>query len=139
MNEGHICAIPYGTDDQLCPVKALSQWCEQAGITNGYIFTQMNKKEQITKKPINAHHIGIIIKSIAISCKLPDAQYFSGHSLRRGFATTASQKGASLMAIMRHGRWRHQATVIGYIEEGQRFEENAAMLILNSKTSKNTS
>jgi len=28
-------------------------------------------------------------------------------------------------------RWRHQGTVLGYIEAGQRFEENAAKILLS--------
>lgn len=130
--EGHICAIPYGNKNNLCPVKALSTWCENAGITTGPIFRQLNKSQYVSEKSVNSHHIGIIIKSLAIACKLPEAQHYSGHSLRRGFATTAAQKGASLVSIMRHGRWRHQSTVIGYIEEGQRFEENIAGMILEN-------
>lgn len=65
-------------------------------------------------------------------CQWPNATRYSGHSLRRGFATAASQRGATLGAIMRQGRWRHEATVYGYIEEGQRFEANAAGLLLSA-------
>ncbi len=61
---------------------------------------------------------------------MPNAELYSGHSLRRGFATSASQKGATLGAIMRQGRWQNERTVNGYIEEGQRFEANAAGLLL---------
>ena len=47
----------------------------------------------------------------------------------------ASQKGASLKAIMRQGRWQHVSTVLGYIEEGQRFEDNAAATVLEDAIS----
>jgi len=52
-------------------------------------------------------------------------------SLRRGFATAASKQGTPFHAIMRQGRWCHQGTVLGYIEAGQRFEENAAKVLLS--------
>ena len=55
------------------------------------------------------------------------------HSMRRGFATEASKKGASFAAIMRQGRWRYEGTVLGYIEEGKRFESNAADVLLKKK------
>jgi len=51
------------------------------------------------------------------------------HSLRHGFATEAAKKGAQFKSIMRQGRWRHEGTVLGYIEEGKRFEENAASVM----------
>lgn len=57
---------------------------------------------------------------------MPNAEKMSGHSLRRGFATETSKKGAPFVSIMRHGRWKHEKTVLKYIEEGQRFLENAA-------------
>ncbi len=71
-------------------------------------------------------------------CNLANAEKFSSHSLRRGFATTASRKGVPFVSIMRHGRWRHEGTVLGYIEEGQRFQENAAKMILTPDASDKT-
>lgn len=45
-----------------------------------------------------------------------------GHSLRRGFATSALAGGASERAVQRHGRWRSPASMAGYIDEAQRFD-----------------
>ena len=50
--------------------------------------------------------------------------------MRRGFATEASRNGAPFGSIMRHGRWRHEGTVLGYIDEGKRFDQNAASIML---------
>jgi len=72
------------------------------------------------------------VQDVAISCGLPSAESYSSHSLRRGFATTASQRGASLSAIMRQGRWQHANTALGYVEEGQRFEDNAVRVIFKN-------
>ena len=85
------------------------------------------------RRPIKPNQANIIIQSIAKACRLPDADQFSSHSMRRGFATEASKKGASFGAIMRQGRWRHEGTVLGYIEEGKRFEGNAADVLLKLK------
>jgi site-specific recombinase XerD len=123
--EGQICAIPYG-DKSLCAVAALKAWCEKADIDSGFIFCAVNRHQQISRTPLTPDGISLIIKSIAVECQLPHAGKISGHSLRRGFATETSKKGAPFVAIMRHGRWKHEKTVLGYIEEGQRFLENAA-------------
>lgn len=130
--EGQVCAIPYG-DNKLCAVKALQHWCYQAGIQPGYVFRAINRYDNISTKPLSVQSVNLIIKSIAEACQLPQADKFSSHSLRRGFATTASRKGASFVSIMRHGRWRHEGTVLGYIEEGQWFEDNAAKAIFTNK------
>ncbi len=131
--EGQSCAIPYG-DATLCPVTALKRWSEHSGIQSGFIFRAINRHHQISSAPITTDGISLIIKTIAGKCQLPNAIKFSGHSLRRGFATCASKKGASFVTIMRHGRWRHERTVLGYIEEGQQFEDNAVNIMLNKNT-----
>lgn len=127
--EGMVCAIPYGYG-VLCPVTALKTWFEAAKICRGPIFCRIAKGGKTLPIAINAHHINIIMKNIARSCGLANAANYSSHSLRLGFATTAAQQGASLAAIMQHGRWQHTGTAIGYMEEGKRFETNAAGLIL---------
>jgi integrase len=132
--EGQICAIPYG-DVPLCPVSALIKWRDISNYNTGFVFRAISKHQQISEAPLTTDGINLIIKSIAIKCQLPQAEKISGHSLRRGFATCASRQGATFVSIMRHGRWRHERTVLGYIEEGQRFEENAATVLLGKKKS----
>lgn len=132
VGDGQRCAIPFG-DETLCPILALQTWCEKAKINNGYIFRRTTKGGAISQEAIAAEHLNIILKTLAKHCNLPNAENYSSHSLRRGFATTASQQGASLSAIMRQGRWQHSDTALGYVEEGQRFEDNAASLILEKR------
>jgi len=133
--EGQTCAIPYG-DEILCPVLALKTWCEKAKIENGFIFRRLTKGGKIGQQAIASEHLNIILKEVAQSCHLANAEAYSSHSLRRGFATTASRQGASLSAIMRQGRWQHSDTALGYVEEGQRFEDNAASLIFEKRKQK---
>jgi site-specific recombinase XerD len=135
-SQGQCCAIPYG-DDELCPVTALKTWCEKATLTSGFIFRGIDQHNNLSPRPLLGKSVSDIIKRVALECQLPNAADFSSHSLRRGFATTASRKGASFISIMRHGRWRHEGTVLGYIEEGQRFEANAATIIFQKDTKNN--
>lgn len=130
--DGQKCAIPYG-NDVLCPVLALQNWCKKAKIVNGYIFRSITRGGTINTQAIAPEHINVILKTLAKRCNLPNAQNYSSHSLRRGFATAASQQGASLSAIMKHGRWQHYETALGYVEEGLRFENNAASIILTKR------
>jgi integrase len=131
--EGQHCAIPYG-DPLLCPASAIKAWCEKAHIQSGYIFREVDRHQNIGQTPLSSKSVGVVLKTVAAAVGLPKAEEFSSHSLRRGFATTASRKGAPFVAIMRHGRWRHEGTVLGYIEEGQRFETNAAKMIFQRDT-----
>jgi site-specific recombinase XerD len=133
--EGQHCAIPYG-DPLLCPASAIKAWCERANIQSSFIFREVDRHQNIGQTPLSSKSVGMILKAVAKSAGLPKAEEYSSHSLRRGFATTASRKGAPFVAIMRHGRWRHEGTVLGYIEEGQRFETNAAQMIFQRDTEK---
>lgn len=56
------------------------------------------------------------------------SQVAVGHTFRT-LGPTASLKGAPFTAIMNQGRWRHEGTVLGYIDEGKQFEDNAANFV----------
>ena len=131
-NEGQTCAIPYG-DETLCPITALTAWRDRANCQTGYVFRQMTAGGNIKDDPISPNQVNLIIKSIAVASQIPNAEDYSSHSLRRGFATEASKKGAPFGAIMRQGRWQHEGTVLGYIDEGKRFDQNAADFMLNTE------
>ena len=57
-----------------------------------------------------------IIKSRCKIAGLENWNGFSGHSARRGFATTANEKGVSIADIAKAGRWDSVASVEAYIE-----------------------
>lgn len=133
--EGQTCAIPFG-DKNLCPVTALITWRDKSSLQSGFVFRSIGSEEQLKSTAIRPNQVNVTIKSIAQACQLPEMKLYSSHSMRRGFATEASKIGASFGAIMRQGRWRHEGTVLGYIEEGKRFESNAADIILKHKNEK---
>jgi len=129
--EGQTCAIPFG-DKALCPVSALTLWRERSECQTGFVFRQIAPGGQVKEPAIKPKQVNMVIKSIAKACRLPQADAYSSHSLRRGFATEASKKGVPFGSIMRQGRWRHEGTVLGYIDEGKRFDQNAAAMMLQS-------
>lgn len=124
--EGQVCAIPFG-HEQLCPVTALKSWQQLVKVNEGFVFQKSPKKTEAIKP----NQVNQILKTVAVACQFPQADQYSSHSLRRGFATEASKKGAPFGAIMRQGRWRHEGTVLGYIDEGKKFENNAVSTLLD--------
>lgn len=133
--EGQICAIPYG-NGLLCPVTALLTWREKSRCESGHVFRHI-KNGMVLDASIQPRQVNAIIKAIAKACILPDAENYSAHSLRRGFATEASKNNVPFTSIKRQGRWRGDASVMGYIDEGKRFDQNAAGMMLNSTRDKN--
>lgn len=128
-NEGQYCAVPYG-NEQLCPVRALKQWLNRSGITNGPIFRRIYTDDRLDETPLAPLSVSNILKKRAQDVEISQAGNLSSHSLRRGLATSASRDGASIPAIMRQGRWKNVNTVMEYIEAAARFDENAAASVL---------
>lgn len=127
--EGRLKALPYG-EGELCPVTALKVWLKTAGITSGPLFRRVNRWETLLDVPLHPAGVNLILKAVATQVGLGFVSELSSHSLRRSLATTAHRAGASFESIKRQGGWVHDGTVWEYIEAAQRFEENAAGVLL---------
>lgn len=55
--------------------------------------------------------------SVASFLKLPDAESYTGHSMRRSSATMLANAGSDLTTIKRHGGWKSSTVAEGYIAE----------------------
>ena len=135
QNTGQYCAIPNG-NEKLWAVHALKEWVDKAKINDGFIFRRIYKGDKISDVNLTAATVNEILKKHAHDARIENAIDFSSHSMRRGLATTASRDGVSIPAIMRQGRWKQVDTVMEYIEAAQRFEENAAGLVLQKMPQK---
>lgn len=123
-HEGQSCFIPKG-NEVLCTTRALECWLDESGIDGGPVFRRLFRSGKIDSAPLTPLSVNHIIKKHALRVGLDNAKELSSHSLRRGLATSTSQSGASMAAIMRQGRWKHVDTVVGYVEAGDSFSENA--------------
>jgi site-specific recombinase XerD len=130
-HEGQVCALPFGKN-RLCAPTALKNWLQATNIQTGYIFVSFSKSQKIKSQSLTSTSINHIIKNIAKKAGLVNHQAYSGHSLRRGLATTAAKSGAAIHAIMRQGRWKHVNTVMEYVDAKDRFSDNVLHSILNS-------
>ncbi|CAM4403524.1 MAG: Tyrosine recombinase XerC [Legionellaceae bacterium] len=126
---GQYCVIPYG-NNQLCAISALKVWLEKANITQGAIFRRIYRNEAISHTAISDNVVNHLIREYGNIVGIENFEALSSHSLRRGLATSASRDGVSIAAIMRQGRWKEVSTIMEYIEAAQRFDENAAGLVL---------
>ena len=67
--------------------------------------------------------MALIVKKYAALAGL-DPKDFAGHSLRRGFATSAAQHDVDALTIMRQTRHKSEKMVHRYIEQGNIFKDN---------------
>jgi|SRR5450830_53036 len=126
-------AIPYG-GGICCPALALKKWLNSAKIHNGSIFRSVNRWGAVAMDGINAASVNAILVHWASRVGISHVSEISSHSLRRGMATSAYRSGASLRDIKRQGGWRFDGTVQGYIDDADRFTENALTGLLKTKT-----
>jgi site-specific recombinase XerD len=118
-------AVAYGNDEMTCPVRAMGRWLNGAGLDEGPVFRGLTPQGGLRAQALSDRMVAHIVKR---RCKAVgiDPIRVAGHSLRRGFATSAAQAHKSDRSIKRHGRWKGTPMLETYVEEGTRWDDNAS-------------
>jgi integrase len=90
-------AIPRGRN-AICPVKALDQWLELSGISEGPVFRPITRRGHVLSGQLSGDSIASIVKQRVRAIGLDPTRY-SGHSLRAGFVTSAASAGTPAWRI----------------------------------------
>lgn len=123
LGHGSQIAIPYAPDPHVCAVTAVQEWIEAANIKAGPLFRGFKRNLEPRDTQLTDKAVAIIVKKyMAMLGMNPDD--FAGHSLRRGFATSAAQHDLDALSIMRQTRHKSEKMVHRYIEQGNLFREN---------------
>lgn len=83
-----------------CAVDALETWIARAALVDGPLYRRLRRYGTVTEHALSTQSVADIIKRAAEAVGLDPAQ-FSGHSLRRGFVTSALRDGTPLPSIQR--------------------------------------
>lgn len=126
--QGATKGIKLGSSADTCPVRALQAWIKAAELVSGPLFRPLDRHGNIKPKRMNAGDIATVIKRTATAAGF-DAETFSGHSLRAGFATAAAAAGASDRAIKQQTGHKSDRVLQRYIREGSLFRDNASGLV----------
>jgi site-specific recombinase XerC len=114
MGEGRFTYIPVNPHEGLCAVTALEAWIAKSQATEGPLF-RVIQGSRVGRARIHPRAVSRAIQRAAQRAGLMDVHY-SSHSLRRGFATAAHEKGSSLREIQVHGRWGYMSSLARYID-----------------------
>lgn len=128
QGEGRKIAVPFARS-HACPVKALANWLEQAGIQSGPLFRSVNKAGEIGCVALSSQTVAAIVKEYARKAGL-NADNYSGHSLRAGLITSAAKAGVSNWKIRQQTGHRSDAMLQRYIRDSEIFDGNAAGSVL---------
>lgn len=137
---GVIRRIHYASRPEVCPVRAVRAWLEYLaghGIGSGPLFTRIDRWGNVTgaaggryRSPeardgrLRPQGIGVIVTAACEAAGLGDrdTRRFTGHSVRRGGATSMLRAGAEPLNVSRHGRWSDGSRAFaGYVEEATGF------------------
>jgi integrase len=125
---GRQVGIPYGSNVETCPVRALRAWLDAARITTGPLFRPVTRHGNVGSARLTAASANRIVQRAVRRAGL-DPRPYSAHSLRAGLATSAAEAGVSERAIMNQTGHRSLAVARGYIRSGSLFRHNAAAQI----------
>lgn len=131
--------VLYGSRPETCPVRAVSAYLtalEEEGRTAGPLFVRLSRHGHVAP-PMKRHgHVigdpsgrmtteaaAEVVEKAGTAAGL-DGQW-SGHSLRRGFATAARRNGSDMLRIGRTGGWADGSrALLGYMEDADRVAES---------------
>jgi integrase len=108
---------------QLCPVEAYLDWVSAAQIKVGPVFRSINRWGHISEDALHPASIIGIIQQCCSRADIDEANLFSSHSLRRGFATWANAQGWDTKSLMEYVGWKDVQSAMRYIDSPDPFAQ----------------
>jgi site-specific recombinase XerD len=113
---GKVKEIPAGKFRATCPVRSLRAWIAllEDQSPEAPVFVTLTRSAE--SHQLDGEDVAAIVQKRAKAAKLDPALSFAGHSMRRGFVSTAYRNGASRNLIAEMTFHRDLSTLDGYID-----------------------
>jgi integrase len=125
---GRKIGVPFGRTIH-CPVRALENWLSAARVEEGPVFRPVDRHGRVSAGRLSGEAVALILRDRMAAAGF-DAAGYSGHSLRAGFATSATRAGVSTFKIRQQTGHASDAMLSRYVREGELFLRNAAGILL---------
>jgi integrase len=125
---GRKIGIPLGRTIH-CPVRALEDWLSAGRIEDGPVFRPVDRHGRVAAGRLSGEAVALILHD-RIAAAGFDPTGYSGHSLRAGFATSATRAGVSTFKIRQQTGHTSDAMLSRYVRDGELFLGNAAGILL---------
>lgn len=102
-----------------CPVRALVNWLEIAGIKEGYVFHVVTRHDLIARHRLSVRSVALVVKA-SLTRVGGDATKVSGHSLRDGYCISVAEKSLQPWQIREQTEHKSDLTLAKYIRPGAR-------------------
>jgi integrase len=125
---GRKVGIPFGRTIH-CPLTALEGWLSASGIDDGPIFRPVDRHGHVLAGRLSGEAVSLILRNQMAAAGFDPIGY-SGHSLRAGFATSATRAGVSTFKIRQQTGHASDTMLSRYVRDGELFLGNAAGSLL---------
>jgi len=112
-----------------CPVEAIRRWLINSGLREGPAFRRLYRGDTISNDRLSDKAVVLLIKSLAGRIGM-DAKLVSGHSLRRGFLTSAATEKKDLRRMADQARHQKLDTTRVYVDTTNVFEDHPGQGLL---------
>lgn len=100
---------------RLCPVQAYEDWLSISGLLEGPLFRPINQWGQLSALGLKPDGVTYVLRG-AFARGGVEGGVYTGHSLRRGFATWASSKNWSTKELMDYVGWKDVKSALRYVD-----------------------
>ncbi|WP_332878571.1 site-specific integrase [Massilia sp. S19_KUP03_FR1] len=106
----------------LCPVEAYLAWIEVSGLADGPVFRSVDRWGNLGREGLHINSYVPLLRALFHAAGIALAGEYSGHSLRRGFATWATARGWDLKTLMDYVGWRDVDSAMRYMDAADPFD-----------------
>jgi integrase len=110
-------------------IGSLENWLSATQIEGGPIFRPVDRHGRVLSKRLSGEAVSLIVRDRMAAAGF-DPRGYSGHSLRAGFATSATRAGVSTFKIGQQTGHASDAMLSRYVRDGELFPGNAAGILL---------
>lgn len=128
--EGMTCYLPRSKGDRqlegrkfscpalsrLCPVEAVEDWLALSKLKDGPLFRKIDRWGHLSASGLLPGSIIPMLRQFLAQAGIADADAFSSHSLRRGFAQWAGSSGWDIRELMTYVGWRDIKAAMRYLD-----------------------
>jgi integrase len=92
------------------------------------------RNKKCTVQPVGVNTLSKFLQKMAQFIGLQNPEEYTGHSFRRSSATLLADSGADITVVKRHGGWRSNSVVEGYIEDSLNNKIEISRKIINQSS-----
>lgn len=110
--------------DAVAMIRSYVEGLAQFGVTSGALLRSIDRWGNV-RDTLSGDGISEIVRELARSANLTDAERMTAHGLRAGAPTDAAERGVPVPFIAEHGRWSKNSTqVLTYVRPADRRRNN---------------